>query len=143
MKSEQLSNQPFTIKNTMETPMAQRKIKSIHLNRISVCHRNEALNNVSLHLKAGMLYGLLGSIEKRKLLINLISGSIKPSEGAVYINDTTNVETLTHWPSYTAQIGKENQLFSEEAEHQLNLKHKPAFENYTRTSLFNSLLKRS
>ncbi|HUK50507.1 MAG TPA: ABC transporter ATP-binding protein [Terriglobales bacterium] len=47
-----------------------------------------ALNNVSIHVEKGKIYGLIGPNGSGKsTLLNLVSGVLKPNAGKVYLND--------------------------------------------------------
>lgn len=138
MKSDHLASPPSAVKKSTAATLENQKISSVHLQHVSVHRHNQEFNDISLQLKPGMVYGLVGNLERRKLLIHLIMGTIRPSEGSVYVNTTTDIATLKNWSSYVNLIEKENQLFSEEAVHQLYTKNEVAIEAITRASLFDA-----
>ena len=113
MKSDQLLSQPSLVKKNKSVQPEDMKVSSLHLQNVNATYYEGAFSDISLQLKAGRVYGFLGNIAKRKLLLNLISGTVQPSAGQLLVNDTTDISTISHWSSsYVTKIEKENHIFS-------------------------------
>ena len=86
-----------------------------------------AVNEVSLHIRKGSIYGFLGPNGAGKsTLLNIIAGNIVPDEGKVTIANKVIIEMLSQHPSFDdnetvihyvmTDVPKDEDMFAVESE---------------------------